>query len=292
LSDEGDQVIYTTHDGYLLNVLYFDEVRVTRKDHAVKPAPITCVDEVSADVLLKLWRELTEIDKISIESVRDRLYSVYDPYRNEGFLSSKVLLCEGNTERFALPVYFRAIGFDLDEHGIALIDAGSVDLLDYFYLMFTEMGIPTYALWDSDTPDETDISEVEDAKKQKSLREKSKRNQYLAKLFGMTINPREDGCYFCTTDIIADRGAVFSKKYEHTIMSILPDSEEVKGQATNLYGTHSKPLAARYYAIAAVKRGRTEGDPGKYVPDFVKQMREKLETLGMPEKQSYKLSIR
>jgi putative ATP-dependent endonuclease of OLD family len=292
LAKEGDQVIYTTHDGYMLDVLHFDEVRVIKRERDAKPAPVTCMDEVSADVLLEVWHRLTGIDKISIESVRARLHRIYDPYRNEGFLSSKVLLCEGDTERLALPIYFRAIGFDLDEHGVALIGAGSVDLLDYFYLMFTEMGIPTYVVWDSDTPDEVDVSTITNKDRKQDILNKSKRNHDLGQLVGVTIEPRKDNCCFCTSETIADRGAVFPKKYEHTMMVTLPDSEEVKGQATRLYGSESKPLAARYYAIEAVGRGTAEGDPSKYVPAFVTQIKAKIEALSAPEKQSVILGIR
>lgn len=292
LSENGDQVIYTTHDGYMLNVLHFDEVRVIRREREVQPAPVTCVDAVSAGVLLEVWHRLTGIDKIPIESIRARLYKAYDPYRNEGFLSSKVLLCEGDTERLALPIYFRALGFDLDEHGIALIAAGSVDLLDYFYLMFTEMGIPTYLIWDSDTPDESDVSSVTNQTRRRDILGKSKRNHQLAQLVGAAIAAREDGCCFCTGETITDRAAVFPRKYEQSMMGTLSDSEAVKGQATRLYGSDSKPLMARYYAVEAVERGTAEGDPGKYVPDFVKQVKSRLEILGVPEKQSVILGIR
>jgi len=76
------------------------------------------------------------------------------------------------------------------------------------------------------------------------------------------------------------------------MMVTLPDSEEVKGRATKLYNSWSKPLTARYYAIEAVTRGTEEGDPGRYVPDFVKKIRPKLETLCIAEKQSVILGIR
>ena len=158
--------------------------------------------------------------------------------------------------------------------------------------MFTELGIPTYAVWDSDTPDEKDVSQVASDDRGKDIRSKSRRNYNLSQLTRVPIAPRTDECYFCTSAIIAECGAVFPKKYEDTMMVTLSDSEEVKSQATRLYGSGSKPLAARHYAIEAVERGKSEGDPSKYVPGFVKQVAEKLRTLGTPEKQSVVLGIR
>lgn len=292
LSDQGDQVIYSTHDGYMLDVLNFHEVRVVRRDRSRRPAPATCVDEVSADVLAEVWRRLTGHPEIRVESVRARMHNVYDPYRNEGFLSSKVLLCEGATERLALPIYFRAIGYDLDEHGVAIIDVGSVDLLDCFYLMFTELGIQTYALWDGDLPNEQDVSQVGDKQRRQAIKDKSDRNRDLCQLLGVPMEPRSDGCYFCAAELVADRAAVMPRAFEHTLMSTLPNSEEVKGEATRLYGSDSKPLAARYYAIRSVERGNAEGEPGKYVPDFVKRVAERLKVLPAPKKQSVILGIR
>lgn len=72
-------------------------------------------------------------------------------------------------------------------------------------------------------------------------------------------------------------------------MKTLPDSEAVRGAATKLFGSDSKPMTARYYALQAVKRGKSEGDAGKYVPATVKSIREKLANLKPAAKLSEKL---
>ena len=290
LADGGDQVIYSTHDGYFLDVAAFQEIRVFRKNASDTP-PSTTVHEVSESALLAVWHAQCKRDDITLESFREHLRNIYDPYRNEGFLTKKVLLCEGPTERSALPVYFEALGFNLDRQGISIIGAGSVDLLDYFYILFTELGIPAFILWDADTPTTSDINALTGDAKKDAL-SKSKRNRDLAGLVNLAATPRPDGACFWNADQINDRCAVFTTKYEHTVLNTLPDSPKVRGEASKLFGSDSKPLTARYYAFKAVGQGASEGDASKYIPSLLRQMVEKLTHLTPAEKLSAKLAAK
>jgi hypothetical protein len=265
----GDQVIYSTHDGYFLDVEQFQEIRVFHKQKNHTP-PRTGVDYISEQVLLKIWEKLSGVTGISLQSVREHLRNVYDPFRNECFLSKGVVVCEGPTERAALPLYMKALGYDLDKNGISVIDAGSVDLLDYFYILLTELGIPTYVLWDGDKPNIADLSTLTgDAKG--DAKHKSDR-----KLLGVPLPAVQAGYFFWDVDQVTATAAVLFKKYEDSAMTLLPDSPQVKGAATRLFGTDSKPMAARYYAQAAIQRGVQEGDAGKYAPKFMKDIRQVL----------------
>lgn len=284
LAKGGDQVIYTTHDGYLLDVSAFQEIRAFRKDGTCRP-PKTIVHEVSEATLLAVWHKQTGRSDIKLESVREHLRNVYDPYRNEGFLAKKVLLCEGPTERCALPIYFEALGYNLDTNGISIIDVGSVDLLDYFQILFSELGIPTFVLWDGDKPRDDDIRKLQGDDAQ-NAKKKSKRNSDLAKLFGLTPATRADGACFWDADNCSERCAVLAHNYEHSAMTMLSDSDQVKGAATRLFGNFSKPMAARYYAIQAVARGQADGDLKKFVPQFAKDIAERLPGLVASEKLS------
>lgn len=289
LGDGGDQVVYSTHDGYFLDVEQFQEIRVFRKQKATTP-PRTSVEQVSEQVLLNIWEKLSGKKGIALQSVRERLKNVYDPFRNEGFLSKGVLVCEGPTERAAFPLYMNALGYNLDQNGISVIDAGSADLLDYFYILLTELGIPTYVLWDGDKPSVTDLSTLAgDAKD--NAKKKSDRNKYLAEHLGVPLPKVNAGYYFWDGDQTTSSAAVLSRKYEDSVMTILPDSAEVKNEAKKLFGSDSKPMAARYYAQQAIVRGLQEGDVGKYIPKFLKEVRELLPSLKAGPKLSCKLGI-
>jgi predicted ATP-dependent endonuclease of OLD family len=285
----GDQVVYSSHDGYFLDVEQFQEIRVFRKQKNHTP-PRTGVEQISEQVLLKIWEKLSERKGITLQSVRERLRNVYDPFRNEGFLSKGVLVCEGPTERAAFPLYMNALGYNLDQNGISVIDAGSADLLDYFYILLTELGIPTYVLWDGDKPNVADLSTMAGNAKDDAKR-KSDRNKRLAELLDVPL-PRDDaGYYFWHDDQVTSFAAVLSRKYEDSAMTILPNSDEVKGEARKLFGSDSKPMLARYYAQQAIQRGEREGDVGKYIPKFLKDVRQLLPSLKESQKLSTKLGI-
>ena len=289
LGSAGDQVIYSTHDGYFLDVEQFQEIRVFRKQRNHKP-PRTSVDHISEQVLLKIWEKLTNKTGIALHSVREHLKNVYDPFRNEGFLSKVVVVCEGPTERAALPLYMKALGYDLDQNGVSVIDAGSVDLLDYFYILLTELGIPTYVLWDGDKPNVADLTTLIGEPK-KDAQQKSTRNKYLADLLGVPLPQPQAGHYFWDADQVTASAAVLAKKYEDSAMTVLPDSPQIKGEATKLFGSDSKPMTARYYAQKAIQRGVEEGDAGKYVPKFLKDIRQVLPAMKTCPKMSVKLGI-
>jgi predicted ATP-dependent endonuclease of OLD family len=285
----GDQVVYSSHDGYFLDVEQFQEIRVFRKQKNHTP-PRTGVEQISEQVLLKIWEKLSERKGITLRSVRERLRNVYDPFRNEGFLSKGVIVCEGPTERAAIPLCMNALGYDLDQNGISVIDAGSADLLDYFYILLTELGIPTYVLWDGDKPNVADLSTLAGNDKDDAKR-KSDRNKYLAELLDVPL-PRDDaGYYFWHDDQVTSCAAVLSRKYEDSAMTILPNSDEVKGEARKLFGSDSKPMLARYYAQQAIQRGEREGDVGKYIAKFLKDVRQLLPSLKESQKLSTKLGI-
>ncbi|MBQ9082491.1 MAG: ATP-dependent endonuclease, partial [Clostridia bacterium] len=71
------------------------------------------------------------------------MYSKCTQKQNEGFFADKVILVEGNTEGYALPIYFRKMGFDLDASNTVLIECGSVDNINPVCRIFTAFHIPT-----------------------------------------------------------------------------------------------------------------------------------------------------
>ena len=284
LAKGGDQVIYSTHDGYFIDVLNFSEIRYFRKEIS-DPAPRSLVDFVTEKTFLDVWKKLSGRDDIEIASVKERLRNLYNLHRNEGFLSKTVILCEGPTESSTFPLYFDAIGYDLNAYGVSVVDAGNVNLLDILYLLFTEFGIPIFVIWDGDKPDVSDITALQ-GQQRSDIEKKSNRNKMLISLIGATLTPRANGMFFSDFDEVWDNCTMLSSKYETSIMNTLPDSAAVKQAAKDLYGTDSKPMLARYYAWQVIDRGQREGDRSKYVPEIFKKIKEKLLTLQPAPKQS------
>ena len=103
LSKKDNQIIYSTHDSYFVDVEHFDEIRLFRKVKNGKPK--TLVYEFSIDRLVQFYKDRYTLD-IDKKSLRHRFGHIYDETKNEGFFAHKAILVEGDTEKYALPIYF------------------------------------------------------------------------------------------------------------------------------------------------------------------------------------------
>lgn len=268
LSSGQDQVVYSTHDGYFVNVRYFDEVRVLRRTKQASDDWATRVWHFPIHNLILDAKNRYGIE-VSGESIRERFGRFYDAAKNEGFFAKMVLLVEGPTEEYSLPVYFRALGFDVDQEQVAVISAGSVEHLDFLYIVFNELGIPCYVVFDGDKPSEPFDPSNMSSDQLSDLRRKSRRNAELLKLFGKPELVDNEAEFFFPPTQITDRLAVFEHKFEIEIHHALPEYNQLKAEAKRLFGTDSKPLTARYIANQVVH------DPGN-IPQYVRDILDRV----------------
>jgi len=253
LSEGDDQVIYSTHDGYFVDVRFFDEVRVLRRQKHANGKWETRVwyfpvKHLILDAKNRYGKDITG------ESIRERFGRFYDPTKNEGFFAKKVILVEGPTEENALPIYFRALEYDVDQEQIAIINAGSVQHMDCLFIVFNELGIPCYVIFDGDKPmiDPFDPSTLE-KKKRDDLKEKSERNKNHLKMFGVPELVDNEVEYFFPPTTINDHVTVFEYEFEVEVHHTIPNYDKLKSDAGALFGNDSKPLIARYIANEVIK---------------------------------------
>jgi hypothetical protein len=126
----GNQTIYSTHSPAFLNVARLDElVFVERLPHAgtraLQPEPVTPDED---------FRVLTE----------------FDAARSELFLARAVVLVEGLTEKLVLPFVFAALGHDVDQEGISIIECGGKPNLPLFARICSATGVPFVVVHDTD----------------------------------------------------------------------------------------------------------------------------------------------
>lgn len=265
ISNEKDQVIYTTHDSLFISVEYFDEIRLFRKSE--DKAPVTKVYELSIAQIIDYYKRELKID-VSEKSIRDRFFHIIDETKNEGFFAKKIILIEGDTEKYALPIYFKGLDFDIDSNRIALISAGSVDLISYLLLIFNEFSIPCYVIFDADKPRE----EIEslDKDKKDNAKSKSRRNKEIIKLLGLT--PPNDLFYFPSSTIDKNY-AVWEYDFEEEFHKCMSNYEQIKSNAKSIYGNDSKPLTARFIAEQIVE-SKENIDPkiGKMI-EYIKKFK-------------------
>jgi len=241
LSNKDNQIIYSTHDSYFVDVEYFDEIRLFRKVKNGKPK--TLVYEFSIDRLVQFYKDRYNRD-FDKKSLRHRFGHICDETKNEGFFAGKVILVEGDTEKYALPIYFENKNFDLDNECISIISTGSADNITYLYIMFNEFHIPCYVVFDGDKPD-IDPTELTGTKKD-DAKNKSRRNKELLEFVGEQAD--ENGEFFFPETSVKKKYAVWEKRFEDVFHTPLENYEEIKGDAKKLYGTESKPLTGRYFA--------------------------------------------
>lgn len=68
----------------------------------------------------------------------------------EGFFADVVALVEGESDRAALLAVAGTMGLDFDSLGIAVIPCFSKSSIDRPLVIFRQLGIPVYAVWDGD----------------------------------------------------------------------------------------------------------------------------------------------
>ena len=147
------QVLYTTHAPLFVGLDRVDQIRLLRKrSHQPTQPPVTMVHATS---LTQVAEELWSISdrkgvKYTAETLRPRMQVLLTPWMNEGFFADVVVLVEGEGDRSALLAVGELEGHDMESMGICVVPCGGKRSLDRPTVVFRELGIPTYVVWDND----------------------------------------------------------------------------------------------------------------------------------------------
>lgn len=155
LAGGGNQVILTTHSPVYVRVHQPESVVIVRR---------------TAD--RGTWATQTKLVDIAEDDRKAlRLMTEFDSQRNELFFARKVLLVEGATEKIILPLAFRALGYDINQLGISVIECGGKTKLPIFVRVVKALTIPYIVLADHDV---RDIPVDADEKRKKKLEERNR----------------------------------------------------------------------------------------------------------------------
>jgi predicted ATP-dependent endonuclease of OLD family len=188
------QVLYSTHSPMFVGLDRFDQIRVLRKavNKPEKPKVTLISESTLESVAKKLWTICGEgKPEFTAESLLPRLQTIMTPWMNEGFFAQLVVLVEGEDDVAAIKGAALARKVDLDSLDIAIIPCGGKNNIDRPALVFQKLDIPTYLVWDSDSP---------------ARDSNTKTNRILLKLLG---EPEED-----FPSKIGSTFACFEKKLE------------------------------------------------------------------------------
>jgi predicted ATP-dependent endonuclease of OLD family len=151
---EKTQIIYCTHSPLFVGIDRISEIRLLKKVNINSKSPkITKV--VSTD-LSKIAQKMCEIYEVepghfTAQNIVPRLKTIMTPWMNEGFFADVVVLVEGEDDRAAILGVAYSKDLDLESKGFAIIPCVGKTNIDRPFLIFTELGIPVYVLWDGDS---------------------------------------------------------------------------------------------------------------------------------------------
>jgi putative ATP-dependent endonuclease of OLD family len=242
IAEKGDQVIFSTHSSLLVDVAYFDEIiRLECSRERTDNQKTT----ISSAWQLPMTRMIEDIEvrhpkikgKVTDESMRELYSHAYNPRRNEGFFAFKIILVEGLTEEYSLPIYADALpDCSFDPHGISVVECGGKGAMDRLFRIFNELHIPCFMLFDYDT-----------GNSEKTSIDKS--NELLVLAGEKADAPK--------TLFVAERVACFVKKWEHDVNAEISGIEDLTAEARKELGLSDdtgKPLIARYIAKKLTSR--------------------------------------
>lgn len=149
--DGGIQVVLTTHSPAFLNLLDVEGLVLVRKDSETHATTTT---QLTANTLAQWCKDHGAPAGVSGETILPFYETAATEEIKAGFLARAICLVEGASEALALPEYCRRLGFDPDEHGLAIIPVQGVGNLAKWRRLFTAYGIPTYVIFDNDTSDD------------------------------------------------------------------------------------------------------------------------------------------
>jgi predicted ATP-dependent endonuclease of OLD family len=227
------QVIYATHSPFFVGIDRVDQIRLLRKVPGEKMAPkmtriISTSMEHAAEILWKANGATGP--KYTSETLRPRLQAVMTPWMSEGFFADSVVLVEGEDDRAAILGAASRRGVNLDSVGISVLPCGGKTSMDRPAVIFSELGIRVYPVWDSDRGDP---------------KAKPEDNQRLLRLMGVTIEGWPSGVH--------DRFACFEVNLEATLKAELgeADYETWLSQAETEFAIPKRKHATKNPAVVA-----------------------------------------
>lgn len=253
-----DQVIYATQSSLFVDISYFDQVclmRRERKDERYESTPT----QLPISKIIEDLKARKRIDAAE-ESIRERYSHAFNPMINEGFFGDKVIIVEGSSEQYALPIYADALGYNFDLNNVAVVHCDGKGQMDRLLRVFNGFMIPTYLWFDGDK------NNKDQAMKDKTLE--------LLELLGDKVEKIED-----IKTNVSDKYAVLEFKLESTLGEQIKDYEKLTQLAAKYLGPIGKPLKHRFIANKLKERIAEGESPDNVLPKTIIEIIEKVKEL-------------
>ena len=238
----GIQVVISTHSTDFIDAEYLDGlVRVYKEGGVTKAIQLSkedlCAFCVESGVPADKTSPENIIDFYNTRLFTDQLY---------GMFAETIVLVEGATEFFALPVYLKRIGFSLAEHGVEIVNCRGKESIPLFWRLFSAYGYNCYIIFDGDAKT-TDNARIFDGI-----------------ITADTWETAEDKY------IMTSRYAYFGVDFEKYFRAAMTEYSSLEQQVTETYHITSKPGKAKAIAQHCEE-----------IPNFITELKEELEIIEM-----------
>jgi len=226
------QVVYATHSPLLVSLPDAERVRAVRKSYEDDELRIS-VHATSLEKCASTTADLRGY-QLNVGKYGAGLHVVTADIA-EGFFASAAVLVEGVSDVALLEAYYRRLGRDPLSEGIAIKSVDGKKKLDKPFLIFQELGVPTFLIFDNDQSDGEVTSNPQKAKSEAAW------NHYLQRLAGVAVEacvdwPDTNAHNFCAWDGSIDqyvRACAGEDPYEAALAQVaasfdLSSSEGVK----------------------------------------------------------------
>lgn len=253
-----DQVIYSTQSSLFVDISHFDKICIMRrekKEESYESYPT----QLSMSTMIEDLKTRKGVDATE-EGIREQYSHAFNPMINEGFFADKVVIVEGPSEQYALPIYADVFGYNLDRNNISVVHSNGKGQMDRLLRVFNGFKIPAYLWFDGDkNSDEKDV-------KDKTLE--------LLELLGDSVEKIED-----VKTKVSDKYAMLEYNLEETLKDELEDYEKLVQDAEKTIGPTGKPLKHRFIANRLKWRVDNGESPEEVLPKTIIKIVKKVEEL-------------
>lgn len=253
-----DQVIYSTQSSLFVDIGHFDEICIMRREKAEEGYQ-SCPSQLFMSDIIEDLKARKRIEATE-ESIRELYSHVFNPVINEGFFADKVVIVEGPSEQYSLPIYAECLGYDLNRNNVSVVHSDGKGQMDRLLRLFNGFKIPTYVWFDGD--------------KKSKKKENRDKTLELLKLFGESVESIE-----AIQTKVTDKYAILEFTYEELLRKEIADYEEIVQHARKTLGPVGKPLKHRFVANA-LKRKVVEGKKvEEVIPKVIREIVERVKEL-------------
>lgn len=172
LSENGVQIIYTTHERSFVDISHFQSIHLVRKESS------------QTKVYSGIGKSVSSEDEI-------RLASKFDEDINEVFFTKHIILVEGPADKIACRLAIEKLGMEPDKDGISITECGSNTAIKPVSEILRFFKIPTYAFIDEDPGNSTTERIVSTVKDFLGNDNAFLQSPKLETMFGLTKKPNK-----------------------------------------------------------------------------------------------------